>query len=135
MHRWSWTGTAHQGVWLDFGPGSVDGWLGRLVDAETEPEPAGDAGLTGRELQVLALLARGRTNRDIGARLHISEKTAGRHVSNIFVKLDVHTRAEAARIATERGLAGAERPTASGRCAASRTGTGGVRCAASPSFH
>lgn len=99
-------GTAHQAVWLDFGPRSVDGWLARLVDTETDPdhEPDPGPGLTGRELEVLRLLAYGRSNRDIGAELFISEKTAGRHVSNIFDKLGVHTRAEAARIAAEQGL-------------------------------
>ena len=100
-------GSAHQAVWLDFGPGSVDGWLSRLVDAETVPVPPGTGspcGLSPRELDVLALLADGRSNRDIGSRLYISEKTAGRHVSNIFVKLGVHSRASAARLAAERGL-------------------------------
>ncbi|MDN5931586.1 MAG: helix-turn-helix transcriptional regulator [Pseudonocardia sp.] len=93
----------HQAVWLDFGPGSVDGWLRRLVDTETD-HPV--SGLTGREFDVLRLLARGHSNREIGSELFISEKTAGRHISTIFVKLGVHTRAEAARIAAERGLAG-----------------------------
>ena len=95
----------HQPVWLDFGPGSVDGWLGRLVDTETSGDPpTPGTGLTPRELDVLRLLAHGRSNRDIGAQLFISEKTVGRHVSTIFTKLEVHTRAEAARIAAERGL-------------------------------
>jgi len=102
-------GAAHQAVWLDFGPQSVDGWLARLVDAETgpDPEPTGvAAGLTDRERGVLRLLASGRSNREIGSALHISEKTASRHVSNIFAKLDVHSRAEAARVAAQSGLAG-----------------------------
>ena len=63
-------------------------------------------GLSDRERQVLALIADGLSNRDIGARLVISEKTAGRHVSNIFTKLEVHTRARAARYAAEHGLLG-----------------------------
>ena len=99
-------GTTYQPVWLDFGPDSVDGWLGRLVDAETDTgvEPvADDCELSPREREVLALLADGLSNRQIGSRLHISEKTAGRHVSNIFTKLGVHTRAQAARVAAERG--------------------------------
>ena len=100
-------GAPHQAVLLDFGPGSVDGWLGRLVDAETAsapPGPGAGCGLSPRELDVLALLADGRSNRDIGSRLYISEKTAVRHVSNIFGKLGVHSRAAAARLAAERGL-------------------------------
>jgi DNA-binding CsgD family transcriptional regulator len=101
-------GTAYQPVWLDFGPGSVDGWLAGLIGGETtrsEPAPTGSViGLSSRELEVLRLVADGRSNREIGDLLFISEKTAGRHVSNIFLKLDVHTRAEAARVAAEQGL-------------------------------
>jgi DNA-binding CsgD family transcriptional regulator len=101
-------GTAHQAIWLDFGPGSVDGWLAGLIGAETaQPatSPHGSViGLSSRELEVLRLVADGRSNREIGELLFISEKTAGRHLSNIFVKLDVHSRAEAARIAAEQGL-------------------------------
>jgi DNA-binding CsgD family transcriptional regulator len=100
-------GVAQQPVWLDFGPGSVDGWLAGLIGAETtEPSAATGSvvGLSSRELEVLRLVADGRSNREIGELLFISEKTAGRHLSNIFTKLDVHSRAEAARIAAEQGL-------------------------------
>lgn len=105
-------GAKHQPVWLDFGPGSVDGWIGRLIDAEVDAEfdaatstrTSNDFGLTAREVEVLSLLADGCSNREIGTRLVISEKTANRHVSNIFSKLDVHSRAHAARIAVEHGL-------------------------------
>jgi DNA-binding CsgD family transcriptional regulator len=99
-------GVVHQPVWLDFGPGSVDGWLAGLVGAETAAlPPAGSVvGLSGRELEVLRLVADGRSNREIGELLFISEKTAGRHLSTIFTKLGVHTRAEAARIAAEQGV-------------------------------
>jgi DNA-binding NarL/FixJ family response regulator len=62
-------------------------------------------GLSPRELEVLALLAEGLSNRQIADRLVISEKTAIRHVSNIFGKLGVGTRAQAVRIAVEQGLA------------------------------
>ncbi|WP_433026938.1 LuxR C-terminal-related transcriptional regulator [Actinomycetospora sp. CA-053990] len=99
-------GTTYQPVWLDFGPDSVDGWLGRLVDTETDEPAAGECELSPREREVLALLADGLSNRHIGGRLHVSEKTAGRHVSNIFTKLAVHTRAQAARVAAERGWLG-----------------------------
>lgn len=109
-------GRPYQPVWLDFGEGSVDGWLSRLVDAEIDAAeqaarrpPGDDDGLSTRELEVLALIAEGLSNRGIGERLVISEKTAGRHVSNIFAKLGVHNRAQAARIAAERGVAGAPR--------------------------
>ncbi|GAA4788520.1 ATP-binding protein [Actinomycetospora chlora] len=102
-------GVPHQPVWLDFGPDSVDGWLAGLVDTETDRTDAGAAperpcGLSDREREVLVLIADGRSNRDIGTSLCISEKTAGRHVSNIFAKLEVHTRAQAVRLAAEHGL-------------------------------
>jgi len=62
------------------------------------------AGLTPREQEVLALLARGRTNRQIGSELFISEKTASVHVSNILGKLHASGRTEAVTIAHHRGL-------------------------------
>jgi DNA-binding CsgD family transcriptional regulator len=60
--------------------------------------------LTAREREVLALLARGRTNRQIGRTLFISEKTASAHVSNILAKLGASGRTEAVAIAHRRGL-------------------------------
>jgi DNA-binding CsgD family transcriptional regulator len=61
-------------------------------------------GLTARELQVLRLVATGRTNRSIGDALQLSEKTVARHVANIFLKLDVSSRAAATAYAFEHGL-------------------------------
>ena len=55
-------------------------------------------GLTARELEVLALVAAGRTNRQIGERLFISERTVGVHVGHIFDKLQVRTRVQASRV-------------------------------------
>jgi DNA-binding CsgD family transcriptional regulator/tetratricopeptide (TPR) repeat protein len=55
--------------------------------------------LTPRELEVLRLVATGETNRAIAGRLHLSEKTVDRHVSNIFGKLDVSSRAAATAFA------------------------------------
>ena len=63
-------------------------------------------GLTPREREVLSLVAAGRTNRQIGAELFISEKTAGVHVSNILGKLGASGRTEAAAIAHRLGLVG-----------------------------
>ncbi|WBB80933.1 AAA family ATPase [Micromonospora sp. WMMD882] len=64
------------------------------------PEPAPDelAVLTPREREVLALVAEGLTNREIGQRLFISERTIGVHVSHIFDKLQVRTRVQASAI-------------------------------------
>jgi DNA-binding CsgD family transcriptional regulator len=71
-----------------------------------EPAPRrGDAfGLSPREREVLALIAEGRTNREIGERLFISQKTVGVHVGNILAKLDVSGRVEAAAVAIRLGL-------------------------------
>ena len=66
--------------------------------------PAAALGLTDREVEVLALLAVGRTNRAIGEALFISAKTASAHVSRIFAKLGVANRAEAAGVAYRLGL-------------------------------
>jgi predicted ATPase/DNA-binding CsgD family transcriptional regulator len=60
--------------------------------------------LTSRELEVLRLVKEGLSNREIGERLFISERTAQTHVQHILDKLDVGTRAAAAAIAIERGL-------------------------------
>ena len=62
------------------------------------------AGLTGRELEVLALLADGLRNAQIAERLVVSEKTVQHHVSAILRKLDVHTRGEASAAAVRLGL-------------------------------
>lgn len=61
-------------------------------------------GLTARELEVLRLVATGRTNRAIAAELFLSEKTVARHVSNIFAKLRVSSRAAATAYAYEHDL-------------------------------
>jgi DNA-binding CsgD family transcriptional regulator len=63
-------------------------------------------GLSGREREVLGLIAEGRTNREIGERLFISQKTVGVHVGNILSKLGVSGRVEAAAVAIRLGLSG-----------------------------
>lgn len=75
------------------------------VEALTTPAATRAAGgLTARELAVLRLVAQGKTNRAIAADLFISERTVERHVSNIFVKLDVPSRAAATAYAYEHRL-------------------------------
>jgi DNA-binding NarL/FixJ family response regulator len=61
-------------------------------------------GLSARELQVLRLLASGKTNKAIARELSLSEKTVDRHVSNIFNKLDVPSRAAATAFAYRQKL-------------------------------
>ena len=78
---------------------------GRL-DAGLPIRISTDVLLTPRERDVLALLGRGRTNRQIGRELFISEKTASVHVSNILGKLAASGRTEAVAIAHRRGLLG-----------------------------
>jgi DNA-binding CsgD family transcriptional regulator/tetratricopeptide (TPR) repeat protein len=68
------------------------------------PSPVASLGLTSREAEVLALLAEGRTNRQIGQALFITPKTAGVHVSRILTKLGVAGRGEAAAVAHRLGL-------------------------------
>ena len=66
---------------------------------------AAQLGLTSREAEVLALVAAGMTNREIGTELFVSEKTASVHVSNILRKLGVTSRIEAAAVAQRVGAA------------------------------
>ncbi len=99
------------------GAGWLEGELGALVgrarlrpaaDDDTQPapeEPEDPFGLTPRERQVLALLAEGATNRQIGAALFMAEKTASVHVSRILAKLGVQSRTQAAALAHRQHLA------------------------------
>lgn len=64
------------------------------------------AGLTDREVEVLRLVARGLSNREIARKLYISPKTAGRHVENIYGKLEVSSRPAAALFAVHHDLLG-----------------------------
>jgi DNA-binding CsgD family transcriptional regulator len=75
--------------------------LAQLSDTTSAPSKGG---LTGREIEVLALVAAGNTNRQIAASLVISEKTVARHVSNIFSKIGVTSRAAATSYAYQHEL-------------------------------
>ena len=61
-------------------------------------------GLTPREVEVLCLIARGHSNRDVARRLQLAEKTVGNHVEHIYAKLGCSTRAEASLFAMQHGL-------------------------------
>ena len=76
--------------------------LERLARLAASPRPGG---LSRRESEVLTLIAAGKTNRAIATELFISEKTVARHVSNIFAKLGLSSRAEATAYAFKHGLA------------------------------
>jgi DNA-binding CsgD family transcriptional regulator len=81
--------------------------LRRATELGTGAEPAAPAlpdGLSARELEILVELARGRSNREIGRRLHISEHTAANHVRSILRKTGCANRTEAAGYALRRGL-------------------------------
>ncbi|MGI9621273.1 MAG: response regulator transcription factor, partial [Acidimicrobiales bacterium] len=75
----------------------------RSLGAEVVPDA--DEVLTPRELEVIALIARGDTNREIATELVISEKTVASHVGHILTKLGVSSRTAAAAYAFEHGLA------------------------------
>jgi DNA-binding CsgD family transcriptional regulator len=78
--------------------------LARLDALTRDAAGADPAGLTGRELEVLRLVAAGKSNRSIAADLVLSEKTVARHVSNILAKLGLPSRSAATAHAYERGL-------------------------------
>ena len=82
----------------------------RLVEPTPADRPrssSGPFGLSPRELEVLGLIAAGRSNREIAEELYISKSTAGVHVSNILGKLGVRSRVEATRLAITEGIVGA----------------------------
>src|SRR5262245_5479695 len=76
----------------------------RRLDALTATPPPIPGGLSTREVEVIRLLVRGSTNREIATELGISERTVDRHVSNIYTKLDISSRAAATAFAYEHGL-------------------------------
>ncbi len=90
-------------VFADLGASPDQARVARLLRSGAGPDRHG---LTEREAQVLRLIATGKSNRAIAADLVVSEKTVARHVSNIFIKLDVPSRAAATAYAYEHHLAG-----------------------------
>jgi DNA-binding NarL/FixJ family response regulator len=78
---------------------------GRVVEEVAHPAPGSDlTSLTPREREVLGLLGRGMSNRELADTLVVSEKTVKTHVSNILMKLGVHDRTQAALLAVREGL-------------------------------
>jgi DNA-binding CsgD family transcriptional regulator/tetratricopeptide (TPR) repeat protein len=89
------------------GVGAVTESAGLVADVAKLTGPAGGTQeiLTRREVEVLGLVAAGLPNREIADRLFISEKTVARHLTNIFTKLDVESRTQAAAWAFRQGIA------------------------------
>lgn len=73
--------------------------LRETVASIAAPAPACPGGLSAREVEVLRLLAAGRTNREIAGELVLSARTVERHISNLYTKIDVRNRAEATSFA------------------------------------
>jgi len=78
--------------------------LDRVDSLTRSGSPLAAHGMTPRELEVLRLIATGKSNREIASALVISERTVGRHVSNIFIKLSVSSRAAATAYAYQHRL-------------------------------
>ncbi len=88
---------------LELGAAPAAAWAASLM--RTGPTTAAGP-LTPRETEVLRLVASGAGNRAIAAELYLSEKTVARHISNIFLKLGLQSRAAATSYAYEHGLVG-----------------------------
>jgi DNA-binding NarL/FixJ family response regulator len=81
----------------------IDRWVD-LEDANLAPRDASTMGLTDRETEVLVLLARGLSNRDMAERLYLSQATIKTHVSSLLGKLGVQSRVQAVILAYEYGV-------------------------------
>ncbi|MEU0333871.1 response regulator transcription factor [Streptomyces sp. NPDC006193] len=82
-------------------PSATTRLLARLRGGRQEAEPDVLPGLTERERQILALIGEGLTNRQIGGRLYLAEKTVKNHISRLLAKLGVERRVQAAVIAAQ----------------------------------
>ncbi|GAA1666546.1 response regulator transcription factor [Glycomyces endophyticus] len=94
--------TACTGV-VQFDPAAAASLTAALTSGGPGPEPVSDR-LSGREVEVLRLLGAGATNREIAARLFLSEGTVKNHVSRILARLGLRDRTQAAIYARDRGL-------------------------------
>jgi DNA-binding NarL/FixJ family response regulator len=89
-----------------FSPGLAGLVLGEYRRIAAAPDPPGDGGprLTDRELEVLRMVAKGLTAREVADRLVLSHRTVQNHIQNTLGKLQLHNRAQLVRYAIERGL-------------------------------
>jgi HD-GYP domain-containing protein (c-di-GMP phosphodiesterase class II) len=83
---------------------AVDAVLATAGHSVPRPRTQQPAGLTEREVEVLCLISRGRTNKDVARELTLSPKTVGRHIENIYTKIGVSSRAAAAMFAMQHRL-------------------------------
>jgi two-component system NarL family response regulator len=74
------------------------------VVAQSLAERLTHQALTSRELEVLGMLVKGLSNKEIGAQLHVREVTVKQHVSHLFQKLNVNDRTQAVTVALQRGI-------------------------------
>jgi DNA-binding NarL/FixJ family response regulator len=97
-------------------PATTARLMSSLRGEEAAPEPRNEAldGLSPREREILALIGEGLTNRQIGQRLFLSEKTVKNHISRLLAKLGVERRIQAAVLATEAAPAASQGPGQSG---------------------
>jgi DNA-binding CsgD family transcriptional regulator len=105
--RMEWVAAAR--VFREFGAAPALREVENLIRTLSAAGPLEAGGLTAREVQVLRLIARGQTNRTIARELSISEKTVARHVSNIFTKLDLSSRAAATAYAFTHNLVSSQK--------------------------
>ncbi|MER6331967.1 response regulator [Streptomyces sp. NPDC014983] len=82
-------------------PSATTKLMARLRGGQEREEPDALPGLTDREREILALIGEGLTNRQIGQRLYLAEKTVKNHISRLLAKLGVERRVQAAVIATQ----------------------------------
>jgi DNA-binding NarL/FixJ family response regulator len=82
-------------------PSATTRLMARLRGGQEKQEPEALPGLTDREREILALIGEGLTNRQIGRRLYLAEKTVKNHISRLLAKLGVERRVQAAVIASQ----------------------------------
>lgn len=106
---YEWMALAHSGIGAD-AAAAADLATADTIYEQLAVQPAGTCGrqspggLTRREIEVLRVIAGGATNRQVAAQLHLSDKTVGRHLANIYAKLGVSTRTAAAHWAHQQGV-------------------------------
>jgi non-specific serine/threonine protein kinase len=100
--------TAGQSMALDEAIAMAAGVLAAIVAADSlpiAPPAAAQHGLSPRELEVLRLIAQGRSNREMAEALYLSQRTVERHIANLYLKIDAHSKAEATAYARRHQLA------------------------------